>query len=297
MFKKSLSVFIALFAFAAASFAAETVVLDLNYWCRGNLKLLNELPEGVKMGARRNYSQKKFAHICLYTVTVDVSKEREFELELEVVDTGDKESAKLNPSLSPSKGLVADCLEFEVDGKPAIRQPRKITKWTSMSSVTVKKGQKITIKCKIRKGAAAPAAAPASGGIVTLDLNYWCRGNLKLLNKLPDGVTMSARRNYSQKKFAHICHYTVKLDLIKVQELELELEVVDTGDKDQAAIKPSLSPSKGRVVECLEFETDEEPSELVPCKIEKWTQMQSVMVKKGQKINIKCKFAKPGAAK
>ena len=63
MFRKSFLVAAMLFAFAAASFAADIVNLDLNYWCRGNLKLLNELPDGVTMSARKDYSNKKFAHI------------------------------------------------------------------------------------------------------------------------------------------------------------------------------------------------------------------------------------------
>lgn len=139
------------------------------------------------------------------------------------------------------------------------------------------------------------AAASFAADIVTLDLNYWCRGNLKLLSKLPDGVTMTPRRNYSRKKFAHICLYTVRIDLDKAQEVELELEVVDTGDKEKADLKPSLSPSKGKAFECVEFETAEEPCSKVPCKIKGWTGMQSVTVTKGEKITIKAKFRKVAA--
>ena len=155
MFKKFLFASAMLFAFAAASFAADIVTLDLNYWCRGNLKLLNKLPAGVTMTGRRNYSQKKFAHICLYTVKIDLSKVQEFELELEVVDTGDKDSADLKPSLCPSKGLVIECLEFETAEEPAPKLPRKIKGWTGMQSVSVTKGEKITVKGKFRKVPAA----------------------------------------------------------------------------------------------------------------------------------------------
>ena len=155
MFKKSFLAAAVSFAFAAASFAADIVTLDLNYWCRGNLKRLSELPDGVTMTPRRNYSQKKFAHICLYTVKIDLDKVQELELELEVVDTGDKESAKLNPSLTPLKGKVFECVEFETAEEPCAKVPCKITKWTGMQSVTVTKGEKITIKAKFRKVAAA----------------------------------------------------------------------------------------------------------------------------------------------
>lgn len=151
MFKKSLLASAMLFAFAAASFAADIVTLDLNYWCRGNLKLLNKLPAGVTMTGRRNYSQKKFAHICLYTVKIDLSKVQEFTLELEVVDTGDKESADLKPSLCPTKGLVFECLAFETDGESSTKAPCIIKGWTSMQAVKVTKGEKITVKGKLKK--------------------------------------------------------------------------------------------------------------------------------------------------
>jgi len=154
MFKKFFLVAAALFAFAAASFAADIAKIDLNYWCRGNLKLLNELPDGVKMSARKNYTQKKFSHICLYTVEVDLNKAQEFELELEVVDTGDKESADLRPSLCPLRGQVVECLEFEAGEEPSPKAPGKIAKWTQMQSISVMKGDKITVKGKFKKPAA-----------------------------------------------------------------------------------------------------------------------------------------------
>ena len=293
MFRKSFLVTAMLFAFAAASFAADIVSMDLNYNCRGNLKLLSKLPEGITMSGRKDYKQKKFAGHCLYTVRIDVNKVQEFELELEVVDTGDKDSAKLNPSLSPSKGLVVDCLAFDVNGKPAARMPRKITKWTGMQSVMVKAGQKITIKCKLAKSS---APVVASGSTVSMDLNYKCRGNLKLLSKLPEGITMSDRKDYKQKKFAGECLYTVRIDVNKVQEFELELEVVDTGDKDSAELSPSLWV-KGPGIECTEFETGDEPASTVPCKLNGWKRMQTISVAKGEKITIKGKFKKVTAAK
>ena len=140
----------------------------------------------------------------------------------------------------------------------------------------------------------AVSAASFAADIVQLDLNYWCRGNLKLVTqKLPAGVKVSARKNYTQKKFSHICFYTVYIDLAKAQEIDLEFEVVDTGDKDSASVKPSLSPIKGRPFECVEFEIGDEPSGKVPCKIVKWTQMGSIEVSQGEKFTLKAKFKKP----
>lgn len=140
----------------------------------------------------------------------------------------------------------------------------------------------------------AVSAASFAADIVNLDLNYWCRGNLKLVTgKLPAGVRVSPRKNYKAKKFAHICYYTVTIDLDKAQEIDLEFEVVDTGDKDSAKLNPSMSPLRGQSFECLEFEIGDEPSGKVPCKIVKWTQMGSIEVSQGEKFTLKAKFKKP----
>ena len=51
MSKKFFLVAVTLFACAAGAFAADILRLDLNYYCRGQLKLLTEkLPEGVTFG-------------------------------------------------------------------------------------------------------------------------------------------------------------------------------------------------------------------------------------------------------
>ena len=144
------------------------------------------------------------------------------------------------------------------------------------------------------------SVAAFAGDYASIDLNYWCRGNLKLLTeKLPEGVTVSARKNYSQKKFAHICFYKVNIDLSKAQEIALEFEVVDVGDKtDGAKLVPSVSPfrnpkdGKAAVVECLEFEFCDESTEGLPVKITKWKSMipSGIIVKPGDKITLKAKF-------
>ena len=144
------------------------------------------------------------------------------------------------------------------------------------------------------------AAAAFAETYASIDLNYWCRGELKLLTeKLPEGVTVSARKNYSQKKFAHICFYKINVNLEKVQEFELEFEVISVGEgKEVAKLVPSLAPSrypkdgKKPVVECLEFECCDEASTLVPGKFRKWTSLYpgGCMMKVGDKFVIKGKF-------
>ena len=152
MFRKSFLAAAVLFVFAAVSFAAEIVTMDLNYKCRGNLKLLGKLPDGVTMSGRKDYKQKKFSGECLYTVRIDVSKVQELNLELEVVDTGDKESADLSPSLWTKEPGI-ECTEFETGDEPASTVPCKLTGWKRMQTITVSKGEKITVKAKFKKAA------------------------------------------------------------------------------------------------------------------------------------------------
>jgi len=154
MFKKLLLAAVTFFAFTAASFAADIVTMDLNYKCRGNLKLLSELPDGITMSGRRNYKQEKFAGECLYTVRIDVDKVQEFTLELEVVDTGDKVNAILSPSLWVPERLSVECTDFEVGDRRSSQVPNVIKGWKRMQIITVAKGDKITVKCKLKKVAA-----------------------------------------------------------------------------------------------------------------------------------------------
>ena len=163
--KKFFLAAVTLFAFAAASSAVDIAKIDLNFYCRGNLKLLTEkLPEGVKVSARKNYTNKKIKNydkICYYTIDIDLAKTQEINLEFEVVDTegaealpgGSKDSAKLNPSMSPLRKQSFECLEFEVADEPSDKVPLKITQWTHMGSFTVSQGEKFTIKAKFKKPA------------------------------------------------------------------------------------------------------------------------------------------------
>ena len=140
------------------------------------------------------------------------------------------------------------------------------------------------------------AAASFAGPNARIDLNYYCRGNLRLLTKkLPAGVKVSARRNYSSPKHAKICFFAIDVDLAKTQEVNLEFEVVDTEGKDSVKLDPSLSVAPGRSYECLEFEVGDEPSACVPCKITKWKSMIKgfLYVSQGEKFTVKAKFRKP----
>ena len=160
MFGKFFTAALLALGISAAAFAGDYASIDLNYWCRGNLKLLTQkLPEGVTVSGRKNYSQKKFSHICYYKINVDLSKAQEFALEFEVVDVGDKtDGAKIVPSVSPfrdpkdGKKPVIECIEFEFCDESAEGLPRKITKGTSMipAGVIGNAGEKFTIKGKFK---------------------------------------------------------------------------------------------------------------------------------------------------
>ena len=152
--KKFFLVAAAVFAFSAVSFAVDIARIDLNYYCRGNLKCLTKLPDGVKVSARKDYTNKKikdYDKICYYSISIDLAKVQEINLEFEVVDTGDKDNAKLNPSLSPLRNQSFECLEFEIADEPSDKAPLKITKWTHMGSISVSQGEKFTVKAKFKK--------------------------------------------------------------------------------------------------------------------------------------------------
>ena len=156
--KKCLLAFAMLFAFAAASHAKPIARLDLNYYCRGQLRLLTpQLPPGVTVAGPLKYSNPKHSKICYYAIGIDLAKTREIELEFEVVDTEGKDTVKLDPSLSVGgKGQSYECLSFEVADEPSARGPRRISKWTSMIKgfVFVSKGEKFTVKAKFKRPAA-----------------------------------------------------------------------------------------------------------------------------------------------
>jgi len=157
--KKSLLAVVMLFAFAAASFATDFVRIDLNFYCLGNLKCLSGSKPGVQIVKRR--ISPKNPNVCYYSITVNLDKAQEVELEYEVVDTGDKASANIVPSLQPirieggkrSENIPVECLEFEADSQLSELAPLKFSKWTKMfkKPLVVSKGDKFTIKAKFKK--------------------------------------------------------------------------------------------------------------------------------------------------
>ena len=149
------------------------------------------------------------------------------------------------------------------------------------------------------------AAASFATDYARIDLNYYCRGNLKCVSPGKAGVQIVQKRDYPNGRHPDKCYYSITVNLDKTQEVEVEYEVVDTGDKDVAVVKPSIDPirllpggkkDKHPSVECLEFEINDESSPLTPCKVTRWTGMlggAGIRVTAGDKIVVKAKFRKP----
>ncbi len=161
MLKKSFLAAATLLAFTAASFATDYVRIDLNFWCNGNLKCLSKGKSGVQITGRRKYSNPKYADICYYSITVNLEKAQEVDLEYEVVDTGDRDSAALKPSIEPIRLIdgkrqndkSVECLEFQLNGEASPFVPCTATEWKGMlpKAITVTAGDKITVKAKFKK--------------------------------------------------------------------------------------------------------------------------------------------------
>ena len=157
--KKLFLAAVTLFAFAAASSATDYARIDLNFYCRGNLKCISPKKAGVQIVQRRDYPNGAHPDKCYYSITVNLDKAQEVELVYEVVDTGDKDGVKLTASITPirlPKGSGAadvECVEFEFAGKSSALVPCKITKWTNMTGAGVKvsAGDRITVKAKFKK--------------------------------------------------------------------------------------------------------------------------------------------------
>ena len=161
MQKKFLLVAATLLSFAAASFAADYVRVDLNYYCRGQLKCISPKKAGVQIVPRRDYPNGRHPDKCYYSITVNLEVTQEIELVYEVVDTGELPSAVIKPSIEPirllpgggrDKNRAVECLEFQIDSETSPVTPCVATGWKALEApITVAKGDKITIKAKFKK--------------------------------------------------------------------------------------------------------------------------------------------------
>ena len=156
--KKLFLVAATLFAFSAASFATDFVRIDINFFCLGNLKCISGGKPGVQIVQRR--VSPKNPNVCYYSITVNLDKVQEVDLQYEVVDTADKSSSTVTFSVQPiriaggkrSENIPIECLEFEACDELSDVAPCKFSKWTKMiKAQPVSKGDKFTIKAKFKK--------------------------------------------------------------------------------------------------------------------------------------------------
>ena len=150
----------ALFAFSAASFATDYVRIDLNYYCRGQLRCISPRRAGVQIVPRRDYPNGRHPDKCYYSITVNLEVTQEIELVYEVVDTGELPSAVIKPSIEPIRLIggkrdpnrAVECLEFRIDSETSPITPCVATGWKALEApITVSKGDKITIRAKFKK--------------------------------------------------------------------------------------------------------------------------------------------------
>jgi hypothetical protein len=138
--KKLMLVGLMTFAFAAALKAAPIVRIDFpcqNFW--GNLTAVTELPDGVWIGERQGFWDKRKKGYS-FPVFVDLAKAKSFDVTFKFVGTGAK-IVRMAPALT---GYLTDahttedqtelkCVEFEIDGDKSAVAPCVFKHWKSMT--------------------------------------------------------------------------------------------------------------------------------------------------------------------
>jgi len=127
-------------AFAAALNAAPIVRIDFpcqNFW--GNLTAVTELPDGVWIGERSPFYDKRKKGYS-FPVFVDLAKVKSFDVTFKFVGQGAK-IVRMMPALT---GYLTDahtaedqtelkCVEFEIDGDKSAQAPCVFKHWKSMT--------------------------------------------------------------------------------------------------------------------------------------------------------------------
>jgi len=142
-------------AFAAALNAAPIVRIDFpcqNFW--GQLKCLDELPDGVWIGERAPFHDKRRKGYT-FPVFVDLAKVTEFELTFKFEGTG---MARMAPALT---GYADDdrkqmtelqVVEFSVDGDNSAKAPATFKNWLSMTPFVAATEKELKKNTKVAAG-------------------------------------------------------------------------------------------------------------------------------------------------
>ena len=143
-------------------------------------------------------------------------------------------------------------------------------------------------------------AAASAAEIIALDLNFYSTdgGAVKPVGKLPAGVVMQKRKNYSNpalKGFA----YPVRIDFDKVKSVKLEFVVVSGSGRIAPSLSGYLTKPNGKrggkfVYKCTRFVFCDEPTpRKLPFTVAKWTNMypRCVEVTEGDTVTLQIDFA------
>lgn len=148
--------------------------------------------------------------------------------------------------------------------------------------------------------AACGALSAAAADIIALDLNFYTRdgGTVKVVGKLPDGVTMGRKIRFSNPKLKGFA-YPVRIDFAKVKSIDLKFIVSAGSGKLAPSLCGIVVDAEGKmtgkfVFKCtkLEFADEESPLKL-PMTIQKWINMfppWGVPVSEGDLVTVKATF-------
>lgn len=139
----------------------------------------------------------------------------------------------------------------------------------------------------------------SAANIISLDLNFYSTdgGTVKVAGKLPPGVTMQKRKNFSNpalKGFA----YPIRINFDKVKTVELKFVVVSGSGKIAPSLSGYTTKANGKrsgqfVYKCTKFEFCDEPTtRQLPLKVVKWINMlpRNVEVTEGDTVTVIATF-------
>ena len=158
MFKKMLLAGVFVFAFAAASFAADMLGMSLNFYAEGGkVAPVGALPAGVTMGKPIKFPAKSKLKGYAWPVLVDIEKAPSIDLEFKIEGNGEL-VVSLNPEIwVAGKGIVSrmtvKCIKFVLNGRPNKKVPFTFSKWTKATArgIMVEDGDTITIEAAFVK--------------------------------------------------------------------------------------------------------------------------------------------------
>ena len=155
MFKKMFLAGVLTLAFAAASFAADTLGMSLNFYSdSGKIAPVGELPAGVTMNKPIKFPAKSKLKGYAWPVLIEIDKAPEINLEFKVEGSGEL-VVSLNPEIwVAGKGIVSrmtvKCIKFVLNGRPNKKVPFTFSKWTKATprGIMVEDGDTVSIKAE-----------------------------------------------------------------------------------------------------------------------------------------------------